>query len=168
MISLAGIDFEIPSYDRPISEWSRFKFLLGVDQAKQLATGAVLARSQSCRFLASSCRSLAVCTRTLAGFRGTLCPRAEWSQQSESANHSERRSRFRSRWNPGSVGLQDCRPGSNAGTTCNRDIGLTFARGTASGSGHSTGAELRRPVGITIAGGLLFSPWLTLHTTPVA
>ena len=106
----------------------RFKFLLGVDQAKQLATGAVLARSQSCRFLASSCRSLAVCTRTLAGFRGTLCPRAEWSQQSESANHSERRSRFRSRWNPGSVGLQDRRPGSNAGTTCNRDTGLTFYR----------------------------------------
>ena len=29
------------------------------------------------------------------------------------------------------------------------------------------GAELRRPLGISIVGGLLLSQWLTLYTTPV-
>ena len=84
-----------------------------------------------------------VCTRTLAGFSGTLCPRAEWSQQSESANNSERRSRFRSRWNPGSVGPQDCCPCSNAGTTCNGDTrshALSTAGRTAAASGHRHGS----------------------------
>ena len=33
--------------------------------------------------------------------------------------------------------------------------------------GHSMGAELRRPLGITIIGGLLVSQMLTLYTTPV-
>jgi hydrophobe/amphiphile efflux-1 (HAE1) family protein len=33
--------------------------------------------------------------------------------------------------------------------------------------GHGTGAELRRPLGITIVGGLLISQMLTLFTTPV-
>ena len=32
---------------------------------------------------------------------------------------------------------------------------------------HGTGAELRRPLGITIVGGLLLSQVLTLYTTPV-
>ncbi|MES1166046.1 MAG: efflux RND transporter permease subunit, partial [Verrucomicrobiota bacterium] len=33
--------------------------------------------------------------------------------------------------------------------------------------GSGTGAELRRPLGITIVGGLLLSQVLTLFTTPV-
>jgi len=39
--------------------------------------------------------------------------------------------------------------------------GLPLALGTG------TGAELRRPLGITIVGGLLLSQVLTLFTTPV-
>jgi len=33
--------------------------------------------------------------------------------------------------------------------------------------GTGTGSELRRPLGVTIIGGLLFSQILTLYTTPV-
>jgi multidrug efflux pump len=33
--------------------------------------------------------------------------------------------------------------------------------------GHGVGSELRRPLGITIIGGLIFSQMLTLYTTPV-
>ena len=33
--------------------------------------------------------------------------------------------------------------------------------------GNGTGAELRRPLGITIVGGLIVSQMLTLFTTPV-
>ena len=39
--------------------------------------------------------------------------------------------------------------------------GLPLALGTG------TGSELRRPLGITIVGGLIFSQVLTLYTTPV-
>jgi multidrug efflux pump subunit AcrB len=33
--------------------------------------------------------------------------------------------------------------------------------------GHGTGSEMRRPLGITIIGGLIVSQALTLFTTPV-
>ena len=33
--------------------------------------------------------------------------------------------------------------------------------------GTGTGSELRRPLGITMIGGLIFSQMLTLYTTPV-
>jgi multidrug efflux pump len=33
--------------------------------------------------------------------------------------------------------------------------------------GNGVGSELRRPLGITIIGGLIFSQMLTLYTTPV-
>ena len=39
--------------------------------------------------------------------------------------------------------------------------------GVAAGAGTGTGSELRRPLGITIVGGLLLSQILTLYTTPV-
>ncbi len=39
--------------------------------------------------------------------------------------------------------------------------GLPLALGTG------TGSELRRPLGITIVGGLIFSQAITLYTTPV-
>jgi len=33
--------------------------------------------------------------------------------------------------------------------------------------GQGAGSELRRPLGISIVGGLLVSQWLTLYTTPI-
>jgi multidrug efflux pump len=42
---------------------------------------------------------------------------------------------------------------------------LLAALPLALGTGY--GAELRKPLGITIVGGLLVSQWLTLYTTPV-
>ncbi len=44
--------------------------------------------------------------------------------------------------------------------------GRDFRR-AAAGLGTGTGSELRRPLGITIIGGLIVSQMLTLYTTPV-
>ena len=129
-----------------------------------VGTDAVLAPLQ---FLTYSCRSLAVCTRRLADFSGTLCPRAEWSSRSESANNSERRSRFGRRWNPAQLARKIAAHVRTPGRHETAIPGLALYRlrgGLPLAVGTGTGAELRRPLGITTLGGLLLSQLLPLYT----